>query len=67
MDSRIKGERANKSLSQEQLAKMIKVSRPVLAKWEQDIDTCPIGKAVELSILFDCTVDYLIGMSDTRR
>lgn len=67
MDSRIRGERASKRLSQEQVAKMIGVSQMTLSKWEQDIDKCPIGKAVDLANIFDCTVDYLIGMSNTRR
>ena len=67
MENRIRGERTNKKMSQDELALILEVSSQTLSKWEKNSDVCPIGKAIEMSKIFGCTIDYLVGLSETRR
>ena len=52
--------RAVNNISQEKLAKMLKISRQSISKWESDESTPQIEKIVELCKLFDVTADELI-------
>ena len=47
-------------MSQEQLAGKLEVSRQSVSKWEANQSTPEIGKAVQLSALFNITLDDLI-------
>lgn len=67
MNSRIKAERAMAKVSQRELAYILQVAPMTVAKWEADIDKCPGGKIKEMAKYFDCRVDYLMGLSETRR
>lgn len=67
MNSRIKAERALAKVSQRELAYILEVAPMTVAKWETDIDKCPCGKLKAMATYFDCSVDYLMGISETRR
>ena len=67
MNSRIKAERALAKVSQRELAYILEVAPMTVAKWEADVDKCPVGKIKQIAAYFDCNVDYLIGISETRR
>lgn len=66
MNNRIKSERALKKISQEELGKVLGVSFQTVAKWERNIDCCPIDKALKMVEFFGCSLEYLIGCSETR-
>ena len=67
MNSRIKAERAMARVSQRELAMILDVAPLTVSKWEADIDKCPVGKLKAMAQYFNCSCDYLMGISETRR
>lgn len=53
--------RKSRELTQEQLAEQINVSRQSISKWESGQVIPEVEKIVELSKVFDVTVDYLLN------
>ncbi len=56
--------RKAKSLTQEQLAEKIDVSRQSISKWESGQARPELKKIVTLSAIFDVTTDYLLKSSE---
>lgn len=54
-------------VSQRELAYVLEVAPMTVAKWEADVDKCPVGKIKKMADYFNCNVDYLMGISETRR
>ena len=69
LGEKIAKERKELNYTQEQLADALDVSRQSISKWESDITFPETEKLIQLSRLFDCTVDYLLKdeMTDKRR
>lgn len=67
MNNRVRGERNNKRMSLDELAERLNVTPQTVSKWETDISSCKTCYLVEMATIFDCTIDYLIGLSETRR
>lgn len=61
--SRLKKLREEKGLSQEEVAKLVGVSREAVTFWETG-RTKPIRKLKELSALYNVSADYILGKSD---
>lgn len=53
--------RKSRELTQEQLAEQLNVSRQSISKWESGQVIPEVEKIVELSKVFDVTVDYLLN------
>lgn len=66
MENRIKSERAQMQLSQEDLAKRLGVHPNTLQKWEKDMSHCPLAQAVSMAHIFGCSLEWLIGRAETR-
>lgn len=64
--NRIKKERAKKKITQEELAKMIGVSPSTIGMYEQNRREPDYKTLVELSKIFNCSVDYLLGLTDVK-
>ena len=58
--------REEKGLSQQKLADMLNISQQAIFKYEKTANEPDISTLITLSEIFDVTVDYLIGNSDTR-
>lgn len=56
--------RKSRELTQEQLAEQINVSRQSISKWESGQVIPEVEKIVELSKVFNVTVDYLLKPSE---
>ena len=56
--------RKSRELTQEQLAEQLNVSRQSISKWESGQVIPEVEKIVELSKVFDVTVDYLLKPSE---
>lgn len=67
LSEKIRTERIKKGLSQAQLAKIIGVSQQAVAKWEIGKAYPDIGMLSRLADLFDVSLDFLAGRSDTRQ
>lgn len=61
--SRLKKLREEKGLSQEEVAKLVGVSREAVTFWETE-RTKPTRKLKELSALYNVSADYILGKSD---
>ena len=53
--------RKKKGLSQEQLGNQIGVSRQTVSKWELGLTTPEMDKLIQMSRLFDVSIDELVG------
>ncbi len=56
--------RKGRELTQEQLAEQLNVSRQSISKWESGQVIPEVDKIVELSKLFDVSIDYLLKPSE---
>lgn len=61
LGEKLKSIRKRFSLSQEQLAEVLNVSRQAITKWETDTGIPDICNLQELSKIFRITVDYLLN------
>ena len=64
--NRLKELRTEKRMKQDDLAKLLHVSRPTVSTWEQEtreMDTATIRRLCEI---FGVTADYLLGISAQR-
>lgn len=62
----IASERTRLGLSQTDLGKKVGKDRKTIARWEADPTSMPITCLVQLAKLFNCSTDYLLGLTDER-
>jgi len=65
-ENRIGSERIRLRLSQQDLANRLEISNKTLSQWEQDNSRCPTKYIKQLAEIFDCSADYLLGLSNER-
>lgn len=65
IEERLKELRNNKGITQEQMAKILEVSRGHYGMWEIGKETIPLKKLNFLSNHFNICMDYLIGQNKT--
>lgn len=58
--------REEKGLSQQKLADMLNISQQAIFKYEKTANEPDISTLIKLAEIFDVTVDFLIGNSDSR-
>ena len=63
----MKKTRENKELTQQELSKMLGISRSTYAGWGNGIDTIPLSKLNDLCNYFDISLDYMCGMSKQKQ
>lgn len=59
-ENNLKSLREKKNLSQEDLAKKLRISRQSISKWEQGISYPSILYLVPLTKMLDCTLEELL-------
>lgn len=67
MQNRIKELRRNRHLTQEQLGNTVSVTQQNISRYENDIYEIPIDVLVKISKFFNVTIEYLLGLTDTKR
>lgn len=67
MQNRIKELRRNRHLTQEQLGNTVSVTQQNISRYENDIYEIPIDVLVKISNYFNVTIEYLLGLTDTKR
>lgn len=55
--------RAEKKMSQSELAELLDVSRQTVSKWECNISDPEIGRITQIALIFNVTTDYLLDNS----
>jgi transcriptional regulator with XRE-family HTH domain/ribosomal protein S18 acetylase RimI-like enzyme len=66
MRTRIRELRLDKDMSTEELAVKLKITARTVQRYENGIITPPPDKLIKLSEIFDCSVDYLLCISDAK-
>ncbi len=65
-DKRLKELRIEKQLSQKELADLLSTGQSSISAWERG-DREPLAhQLIELAQVFECSVDYLLGISDIK-
>ncbi|WP_106494582.1 helix-turn-helix domain-containing protein [Lentibacillus sp. Marseille-P4043] len=57
----IKFLREQNEWTQKELAEKLSTSRSVIAKWENNVVTPDVPSLIELSMVFDVTIDHIVG------
>ena len=65
ISERIKELREKQNLTQSGLAKKLNITRSAVNAWEMGISIPNVEKLVELSSLFNVSVDYLLGVNSS--
>lgn len=63
----MKSIREDKDLTQKQLANILNVERSTYAGWETGKNTIPLRKLNALSDYYKLSIDYITGLSNTKR
>ena len=63
---KLKELRTTKGLKQTEIADKLNVSVSTVQKWEQDISDPNTEKVIELVDLLGTTVDYMLGLTETK-
>lgn len=61
---RLKELRTEKNLSQNELARQVKISVACINRWENNLRVPNIDSIIVLCKYFGCSADYLIGLED---
>lgn len=64
---RIRDLREDKDLSQKQVASHLKCSQRVYSDYERGGVRIPPDVLIELSIMYDTSIDYLLGITDVKK
>ena len=62
---RLKELRIEKNITQQELGKLVNMSKMAISHWEKGHSEPSISQLIILSDYFDVSVDYLIGKTDT--
>ena len=62
----IASERTRLGLTQTDLAQRLEKSRKTVGDWEAENVAIPSDAVCTMAVLFNCSTDYLLGLSDRR-
>ena len=62
--ARLKGLRTGKNLSQEQLAKRVRITKSMISAYETSMRMPSYDVLVRIALLFNVSVDYLLGVRE---
>jgi transcriptional regulator with XRE-family HTH domain len=65
--ARLKQLRAEKEISQEELGKILNISTSMVGMYETDVRNPSFDVLIKIANFFDCTTDYLLGRTDTKK
>lgn len=64
---RIEDLRIDHDYTQEYVANRLNIAREVYRRYEKGTRTIPVDCLINLSILYDTSVDYILGLTDTKK
>lgn len=64
--TRLRDIREDNDLNQEDMANILHVSRSAYSLWELGINIIPLKKLCDFAIYFNCSLDYILGLSNER-
>ena len=54
-------------LTQEDVAKILNVARSTYNQYEQQYDIIPVRRLNEVANIFDCSLDYILGLTNKKK
>jgi len=66
MGQRLRELRESRHLSQEALGKKVNKSKPVISSYENNLKVPPVDILVDLAVLYNVSLDYLVGLEKRR-
>ena len=63
INNNLKNCREELEITQEELGRILGVSRKTVTGWENNYDTMPLSKLVKFSNLYKYSLDYILGLS----
>lgn len=67
MQNRIKELRKSRHMTQEELGEIVSVTQQNLSKYENNVYGMPIDVMIKISCYFNVKIEYLLGMTETKR
>lgn len=64
---RIRDLRREKGITASQLGEQLGLSRFAISHWENGDAYPPLDVCIKLCEIFDCSMDYLVGLSDIKK
>ena len=64
---RIEDLRIDHDYTQQDVAERLKICREVYRRYEKGVRTIPVDCLIELSKLYDVSVDYILGMTNKKK
>lgn len=64
---RIEDLRIDHDLTIQKISDLMGCNRDVYARYEKGVRQIPLDLAIRLARYYDCSLDYLLGLTDTRR
>lgn len=64
---RIENLRIDHDMTQQQIADFLECKREVYRRYEKGIREIPIWALIKLAQYYNCSTDYLLGVSNTKR
>lgn len=64
---RIRDLREDKDITQERLAKILKIQTTTYRRWETGERECPTHIIIELSKLYNVSTDYILGLTNIKK
>lgn len=64
---RLKDIREDNDFNQEEMASILEVKRGTYSLWELGINIIPLRKLIEYADYFNCSIDYVLGLSNKKR
>lgn len=64
---RIENLRIDHDMTQQQIADFLECKREVYRRYEKGIREIPIWALIKLAEYYNCSVDYLLGVSNIKR
>ena len=64
---RIKDIREDKDLTQSEVAKMLNISQTNYSKYELGKINIPLETLKKLALIYDTSIDYLLGLTDEKK
>lgn len=66
-ENRLEELRLDNNLKQKEIANKLNISGKNYSSWERGVTDIPLTKSNDLANYYDCSLDYLFGLSNTKK
>lgn len=62
----IEAERIKRNISKDEFSQLLGVTRRTVTNWQNGRTELPISKLIKLSNMWNCSTDYLLGLTSDK-